>query len=157
MGCERFSSKCNSIVDTFLKAEKHKEELINSWSIPSIKCIIIISVASQEPIISVIELQYKYRIAKPSGKGVNRLACSYMLFIKTLKPPLTQQQFWQFWFQWFLTHLCRALPWSKISVMQWCQEEKTDYDRGLVVWEPWLKAYFINMLTLLFQVLLFSS
>lgn len=64
--------------------------------IPSIKCIIIISVASQEPIISVIELQYKYRIAKPSGKGVNRLACTYMLFIKTLKPPLTQQQFWQF-------------------------------------------------------------
>lgn len=64
--------------------------------IPSIKCIIIISVASQEPVISVIELQYKHRIAKPSGKGVNRLACSCMLFIKTLKPPLTQQQFWQF-------------------------------------------------------------
>lgn len=64
--------------------------------ISTIKCIIIVSVTSQEPVISVIELQCKYRIAKPSEKGVNCLACSYMLFVKTLKTPLTQQQFWQF-------------------------------------------------------------
>lgn len=55
-----------------------------------------------------IQLQYKYRIAKPSGKGVNHSACSYMLFVKFLKTPLTQQQFWQFWFHGFLTHLCRV-------------------------------------------------
>lgn len=56
----------------------------------AIKCVVIVSVTSQEPVISVIELQYKYRIAKPSGKGVNHLAWSCVLFGKTLKTPLTQ-------------------------------------------------------------------
>lgn len=56
----------------------------------TIKYVVIVSVASQEPVISVIELQYKYRIAKPSGKGVNHLACRCVLFGKTLKTPLTQ-------------------------------------------------------------------
>lgn len=80
-----------------------------------------------------IQLWYKYRIAKPSGKGVNHLACSYMLFVIFLKTPLTQQQFWQFWFHWFLTHLCRALPWNKIPEMQWGQGGKTDND-GVWSW-----------------------